>query len=103
MSYDTIATISQVTSLLMFVGIVSYEWFLIHQPMFIWARDIAGSTGGKLGLYLLTVGVPVILTFLFAIAVYHYFSLPIMRWGRNRLDLKKQAVQKSAALPGRAE
>jgi peptidoglycan/LPS O-acetylase OafA/YrhL len=73
---------------LRFVGIASYEWFLIHQPVFYFARELAGSTHGNVFLYSLTVGTPLVGTFLLSVAVYHYFSLPIMRRGRTKLGSK---------------
>ena len=69
---------------LRFVGVISYEWFLIHDPVLRFFRhDLIGSTKGSFGLYLFTVFVPILLTFIASALIYRYISLPIMRWGRR--------------------
>ena len=88
---------------LRFVGIVSYEWFLIHQPVFFWVREQIGSTHGNLGFYVLSVSTPVAATFLVSVLVYHYFSYPIMRRGRSKLELKRRGDRQSAIAPRHAD
>jgi peptidoglycan/LPS O-acetylase OafA/YrhL len=70
---------------LRFLGIVSYEWFLFHQPALIQFREWMVSSHGNLIRYSMTVGTPLVFTLGLAILVYHNFSLPILRWGRDRL------------------
>lgn len=80
---------------LMFVGVVSYEWFLIHQPIFFWIRDLAGSAQGSLVRYAFIVVAPAIATFVIGVAIYRWFSLPIMRWGRSTF-LPKRTIDRTA-------
>ena len=70
---------------LRFLGIVSYEWFLFHQPAVVQFREWMVSSHGNLFRYLITVGTPLVCTLGLAILVYHNFSLPILRWGRDKL------------------
>lgn len=78
---------------LMFIGVVSYEWFLIHQPIFFWVRDLMGSAQGNVGRYALTVVLPTIVTFLISVMIYRWFSLPIMRWGRGKFLTKQRHLE----------
>lgn len=68
---------------LRFVGIVSYEWFLFHQPVVLLFRGLMLSVHGNIWLYLLRTLVPMVLTFVFSVAVYRYFSFPLLQWGRG--------------------
>ena len=72
---------------LRFIGIVSYEWFLFHGPIVAWFRDKFGHTNGNRFLYLEKTVLPLALTFLFSVAVYRWFSLPILN--RIRAIIKK--------------
>jgi len=65
-------------------GLISYEWYLFHQPIFYWARDLFGPAGGNVLKYLLIVGSSLLTGLVIAALVYHYFSLPILRYGRSR-------------------
>jgi len=76
---------------LRFVGIVSYEWFLFHQPVVDLFQDLFGQAGGSLTRYLCRTVLPLTLTFACSVVVYRYFSLPLM----NRIRGKSSA----AALP----
>jgi len=69
---------------LRFIGIVSYEWFLFHQPVVSLFHEIFGKQRGSVGFYFLTVIAPLALTFCFSVFVYRYFSLPIMNWVRGK-------------------
>ena len=69
---------------LRFVGVISYEWFLIHDPVLRFFRhDLVDNASGSFGLSLFIVFVPIALTFMASALVYRYVSLPIMRWGRG--------------------
>lgn len=68
---------------LRFIGIVSYEWFLFHQPIMMLFRDLFLSVHGSVFLYLARTLVPMVLTFVFSAAVYLYFSVPLLHWGRG--------------------
>lgn len=82
---------------LRFIGLVSYEWFLFHQPVMLLFRHSFAEGQGSILLYLLKTAVPIVLTFLFSVAVYRYFSFPLLQWGRGRQPKKDQAV--SAVAP----
>lgn len=71
-------------SWLRFLGLVSFEWFLIHQPMQSYFRAWMGSSAGNPLLYLVKVGVPSLTALALAVALYQALSLPILRWGRER-------------------
>jgi peptidoglycan/LPS O-acetylase OafA/YrhL len=65
-------------------GIISYEWYLIHQPLVIWSRQHCGPAGGNLLKYAAIVGLPLVLGLVVSAAVYRYFSLPLLRFGREK-------------------
>jgi peptidoglycan/LPS O-acetylase OafA/YrhL len=65
-------------------GIISYEWYLFHQPMINWTRQGYGSAGGNLFKYALIIGVPLLISLFFSAMVYRYFSLPILKYGRGK-------------------
>lgn len=65
-------------------GIISYEWYLFHQPMIIWMRQSCGPAGGNLFKYALITGVPFFISLFFSALVYRCFSLPILRHGRAK-------------------
>lgn len=69
---------------LRFIGIVSYEWFLFHQAVVMYFQEALPRVHGNILLYLLRTVVPLLLTFVFSVAVYRYFSFPILQWGRGR-------------------
>ena len=69
---------------LRWLGIVSYEIYLIHQPLLLWARNDWGPASGNVFKYALVLGTPVALTFLIAAGAYRYFSLPLLKFGRDR-------------------
>ncbi len=65
-------------------GLISYEWYLFHQPLIYWTRETFGPAGGNLFKYAAVVGAPFILSLALAIVVYRYFSLPILKFGRSK-------------------
>jgi len=65
-------------------GIISYEWYLLHQLLLAWSRQHFGPAGGNPLKYAMIVGLPLLLGLIVATAVYRYFSLPILRFGRER-------------------
>jgi peptidoglycan/LPS O-acetylase OafA/YrhL len=70
---------------LRWVGVISYEWYLFHQPVFQWTRRaFGGASGGSVVNYMLIVGISAGVSLSLAALTYRYFSLPILRWGRNR-------------------
>lgn len=70
---------------LRFTGIVSYEWFLFHEPVVVLFRyGLMPGVHGSVPVYLFRTIFPLLLTFVFSVAVYRYFSFPILHWGRGR-------------------
>lgn len=67
---------------LRWLGMISYEWYLLHQPLFYLLWD--AKTGGNIMKYLWIVigsgGGSLIL----AALMYRYFSLPILKWARGK-------------------
>jgi peptidoglycan/LPS O-acetylase OafA/YrhL len=72
---------------LRFVGIVSYEWFLFHAPVVWFFAGLYGRTHGSVPGYALKTLAPLALTFLFSVAVYRWFSLPVLN--RIRAGISK--------------
>jgi len=64
-------------------GIVSYEWYLFHQPVVLWARGIFGHAGGNGLKYASILGGSLLISTLLTAVVYRCFSLPILKWGRT--------------------
>ena len=73
--------------LLRWFGLISYEWYLFHQPVILWARNSFGPANGNIWKYLLIVGGSFLFSLFFSALVYRYFSLPILKYGRNRTSL----------------
>lgn len=73
-------------------GIVSYEWYLFHQPLLLWSRHFFGPAQGGYLKYACIIGVPILGSLLFAALIYRWFSLPILRFGRQRRSARKQSV-----------
>jgi peptidoglycan/LPS O-acetylase OafA/YrhL len=65
-------------------GIVSYEWYLFHQPLALWSRAYFRDAGGNVFKYALIVGVPLVLGLVVSASIYRFFSLPILRYGRDK-------------------
>jgi peptidoglycan/LPS O-acetylase OafA/YrhL len=65
-------------------GIISYEWYLFHQPIILWARGLFGPAGGNLFRYVAIVGGSLLVGLITAALIYRYFSLPILKYGRSR-------------------
>ncbi|MBC7980917.1 MAG: acyltransferase [Armatimonadetes bacterium] len=69
--------------MLRWFGLLSYEWYLFHQPLFYWTRSIVGEADGNPALYAVRVLVPLLLSLAIAALVYRFFSLPILRATRG--------------------
>jgi len=65
-------------------GIISYEWYLFHQPIAIWFRSSFGPANGNRIVYVLIVVGAFAVSLLVAALVYKYFSLPILKRGRAK-------------------
>jgi peptidoglycan/LPS O-acetylase OafA/YrhL len=60
-------------------GIISYEWYLFHQPFIIWARAAFGPAGGNAFKYAAILGSSTLTGLIIAAMVYRVFSLPILK------------------------
>jgi peptidoglycan/LPS O-acetylase OafA/YrhL len=69
--------------LLRWFGLISYEWYLIHQPLIFWARESFGPAQGSALKYLGVTGGCFLLSLLLGAVIYRIFSLPILRFGRQ--------------------
>ena len=72
-------------------GIISYEWYLFHQPLFAWARELFGPAGGNPFRYAAIVVGALLAGLIVAAAVYRLFSLPILRYGRDKNRASKSS------------
>ena len=72
------------TPWLRWCGIISYEWYLLHQPFAEWSRMNFGPAHGSLIKYMMVVGIPLVTILIFSAATYRFFSLPILRYGRGK-------------------
>jgi peptidoglycan/LPS O-acetylase OafA/YrhL len=81
-NYPTVRLLS--ASWLRWCGIISYEWYLFHQPVIQWTRRWLGPTEGDVLKYLAIVSGSLILGLSIAATVYRYFSLPILKRGRAK-------------------
>ncbi len=57
-------------------GIISYEWYLFHQPMIQWTRGFFGPASGNVFKYLIILGVPLVVSLVFSALVYRNFRCP---------------------------
>jgi peptidoglycan/LPS O-acetylase OafA/YrhL len=64
-------------------GIISYEWYLIHQPVTLWTRNILGPANGDFLKYAIIVGGSFVFSLTVAALVCRYYSLPILKFGRT--------------------
>jgi peptidoglycan/LPS O-acetylase OafA/YrhL len=77
------------TPWLRWCGIISYEWYLFHQPMVYWSRGLFGHAGGNIFKYSLIVLLPLVASLTFSALVYRLFSLPLLQYGRARKSARK--------------
>jgi len=60
------------------------NYILIHQPTLDYCRGWLAFGNGNVPLYLIKVFVPSLVSLGLAVVIYQVFSLPILRWGRNK-------------------
>lgn len=70
-------------------GIISYEWYLFHQPMIYWSREWFGPANRDIFKYILIIGVPLITSLLVSALIYRKYSLPILKYGRGKKSARK--------------
>lgn len=72
-------------SLLRWFGIISYEWYLFHQAIWVFVvYHGLGMAGGDYIKYIFIIVTGGGAGLLVAALVYRCFSLPILKWGRDR-------------------
>ncbi len=76
-------------------GIISYEWYLFHQPMIYWSRGFFGPAGGGILKYIIIIGTPLVASLVFSALIYRHFSLPILKYGRAKKSVQKIVNSKS--------
>ena len=69
---------------LRWLGIVSYELYLVHQPIVYWARQSFGPAGGNLCKYAAILGGTLVVSLFIAAMTYKNYSLPILKAGRKK-------------------
>jgi peptidoglycan/LPS O-acetylase OafA/YrhL len=77
------------TPFLRWFGIISYEWYLLHQPIHHLYCHYFGSADGNFGRWLTMLITTSTVSLLLAAAIYLGFSKPILQWGRNRNRIQK--------------
>jgi peptidoglycan/LPS O-acetylase OafA/YrhL len=70
--------------ILRWCGIISYEWYLIHQPIIVHAKDFFGPAGGNPVKYLAIILGSLLTGLAIAAIFYRYFSLPLLKFGRSQ-------------------
>lgn len=65
-------------------GVISYEWYLFHQPIVLWTRFLLGPAEGNAAKFGLIIGGSLLSSLVIAALVYRYFSLPILKYGRGK-------------------
>jgi peptidoglycan/LPS O-acetylase OafA/YrhL len=73
-------------------GIVSYEWYLFHQPIILWARHFFGPANGVLYKYVAIIGGSFLVGMILTALIYRFFSLPILRYGRSSAVKNKRST-----------
>jgi len=83
---DSQPRLSQILSVrpLRWLGIVSYEWYLFHQPIHHLYLHLVGAAEGSLLKWFLRIGVVFVSSLAIAAVTYLFFSKPILEWGRRR-------------------
>jgi peptidoglycan/LPS O-acetylase OafA/YrhL len=69
--------------LLRWFGLISYELYLIHQPIILWSRTLIGTCSGNILKYILYSIGTFSLSVLLAALIYRYISLPILKNARG--------------------
>lgn len=84
---------------LQYLGVVSYEWFLLHQPVIRACRKQANGAHGSLLVYFVIVVLPMVATLVAAVLINRFISLPIIEWGRARFSRTHPPRALSSSIP----
>lgn len=79
-------------------GLISYEWYLFHQPIILWARESFGPAEGSIVKYVAIVGGSSLAGLLMAALTYRLVSMPFLKYARRPIDLRKQAPLHARAI-----
>lgn len=71
-------------------GIVSYEWYLFHQPVILWTRQVLGPAGGNPVRYIVVLICGLAFGVIISALIYRFFSLPILKHGRAKHSVKRE-------------
>lgn len=82
---------------LTFIGIVSYEWYLFHQPPTDYLQATMNKSFGNVSVYLARILIPFVGTFLISCAIYFFYSAPILASIKKRLMFKSPPSANSSA------
>ena len=69
---------------LRWLGLISYELYLVHAPIMIWAKESFGPCAGSLAKYIALAGGSFLASVVIAALFYKFFSLPILQAGRRK-------------------
>jgi len=64
-------------------GIISYEWYLFHQPIFFWTKNLLHPAQGQWLHFLIIEAASFLIGLAVAATIYRFFSLPILKRGRG--------------------
>jgi peptidoglycan/LPS O-acetylase OafA/YrhL len=78
------------TPWLRWCGIISYEWYLFHQPIIAWIRELIGPAGGSFFKFGLVVAISLPASMILSALVYRIYSLPILKFGRSKRTAAKR-------------
>lgn len=66
-------------------GIISYKWYLFHQAIGgMIMHHMLGMPEGNVIKYIVNISISLVVGLLVAALVYRYYSLPILKWGRDQ-------------------
>jgi peptidoglycan/LPS O-acetylase OafA/YrhL len=65
-------------------GIISYEWYLFHQPLARWSAIYLGPAAGNPIKYAVILGLPLVGSLIISATIFRFFSLPLLRYGRDK-------------------
>jgi len=70
-------------------GIISYEWYLFHQPLVLISRMFFGPSNGNVFKYIGIIWLPLFVSLILSALIYRLFSLPILTYGRAKKSARK--------------